>query len=352
MAKTMLVAQMALAALAEAKSSLWGSYQDLRCDLGHGGTPLDGADTPLQNVSMTDCEEHCDGTSACVAFVFHNLSHYSHRSSSGDCYFRSAIDVGNCSNTASQRNSYFTVYQVAPPPLKGNIVYHLFEPKYTGLADKDAGDFKGDAGFIFSTFSKFEMTNPEASMEHNIIEMSEVDVTGWGTYEQCNSPGAEGLFTCPSNQSIYCCTTHDPANRSHNIPANHTRDQLPGIDVSKMTLGPMFGFGGFWYSFPAESQDVTWTERLKRRIAGKCLGDAWRNEAGGCNECGESLDSCVADCIKAALCVNGSTVQLEAVWNRVFADPSECPEVPLPSNEQPFTDDFEVLRFPPATLAV
>jgi hypothetical protein len=260
--------------------------------------------------------------------------------------------VDDCSNTASQHRSYYTFYQVAPPPLKGNVVYHLFEPKYTGLADKDGGDSKGDFGFIFGTFSKYEKTNPEASMEHNIIEMSEVDVTGWSTYEECNAPGCTGGFTCPSDSSTYCCTTHDPKNHSHNIPANHTRDQLPGLEVSKMTLGPLFGFGGFWYSFPAESQNVTWTERLKRRIAGKCLGDAWRKEAGGCNACGESLDSCVADCIKAALCVNGSVAKLESVWDRVFADPEECPDVPLPSKEHPFTEDFEVLHMPAAVAVV
>merc|ERR1711998_820240 len=85
------------------------------------------------------------------------------------------------------------------PPLTGNIVYHLLERKYTGLANRDGGDFKGDAGFIFGTFNKFEVTNPEASMEHNILEMSEVNVTGWGQYEECNAPGCTGMFTCPAH---------------------------------------------------------------------------------------------------------------------------------------------------------
>jgi len=336
MVKTALVGQLALAALAD--KGLYGYYGDLRCYEGHGGTPLDDADTPMY-ATMSQCEDHCDGTSNCVAFSWHGISYRL----PGNCYFRSAINVSEC-EVGSSHSGWYTFYQVAPPKLKDNIMYHLFEPKYTGLANKDAGDFKGDAGFIFGTFSKFEKTNPEASMEHNVIEMSEVDVTGWDTYEECNAPGATGMFTCPSDQSSYCCTTHDPANHSHNIPANHTRSQLPGLEVSKMTLGSLFGFGGFWYSFPEESQNVTWTERLKRRIAGKCLGDAWRTAAGGCDQCGESLDSCVADCIKAVLCVNGSTQQLETVWDKVFADPNECPDVPLPSKEQPFTADFDVLH--------
>jgi hypothetical protein len=339
MVQMSLVAQLTFAALADAK--LYGYYRDLHCYEGHGGTPLDDADTPVTSTTMDACEDHCDETPGCVAFAW--KAHLFSRTT-GDCYFRSAINVSEC-DAASLGWDMFT--QVAPPPLKGNIVYHLFEPKYTGLADKDAGDFKGDSGFIFGTFSKFEETNPEASMEHNIIEMSEVDVTGWGIYEECNAPGAVGMFTCPSNSSTYCCTTHDPANRSHNIPANHTRDQLPGLEVSMMTLGPAFGLGGFWFSFPAESQNVTWTEKLKRRIAGKCLGDAWRTAAGGCDACGESLDSCVASCIKAALAVNGSTQQLEAIWDRVFADPEECPDVPLPSQEEPFTNGL-----PPALLVV
>merc|ERR1712048_1069202 len=168
--------------------------------------------------------------------------------------------------------------------------------------------------------------------QHNILEMSEVNVTGWGRYEECNAPGAVGQFTCPENQTDYCCTNHDPKNHSHNIPANHTRTQLPGIELNKFSLGPQYGFPGFWFSFPKESQNVTWTERVLRRIAGKCLGDAWRRDAGGCDQCGEDLDSCVADCIQAALCVNGSTVLLQATWDRVFANASECPDVPFPED--------------------
>lgn len=84
--------------------------------------------------------------------------------------------------------------QVEPPPLTVTT-YHLFESKYSGLANRDAGDFKGDAGFIFNTFSNWSKGNPEASMEHNIIEMSEVNVTGWGHYEECNAPGANQGFS-------------------------------------------------------------------------------------------------------------------------------------------------------------
>lgn len=300
----------------------------------------------MQNTTRDVCEEVCDKTSDCVAFAWRSLDPHDYHQDHGSCYFRSAINATECD--MGNHSGWDTFTQVAPPPLKGNIMYHLFEPKYTGLSNRDAGDFKGDAGFIFGTFSPWEKTNPEASMEHNIIEMSEVDVAGWSGYEECNAPGATGWFTCPSNSSIYCCTTQDPANHSHHIPANHTRDQLPGLEVSVMSLGPAFGLGGFWFSFPAESENVTWTQKLKRRIAGKCLGNAWRTAAGGCNECpGESLDSCVADCIKASLCVNGSTETLEAIWDRVFANPEECPDIPLPSEAQPFTDGL-----PPAILIV
>jgi len=204
-------------------------------------------------------------------------------------------------------------------------VWHLFERKYTGLAGKDGGDFKGDAGFIFGTFNKFEDTNPEASMEHNILEMSEVNVTGWGQYEACNAPGCTGMFTCPANQTDYCCTL------GHR-PAEHTNTTLPGLEANKMSLGPQFGFGGWWYSFPKESEGVTWTEKRLRRINGKCLGDAWRQDAGGCADCGDSLDKCVADCIKAALVPDGNTTLLQATWDRVFNDPNECEEVALPED--------------------
>jgi hypothetical protein len=215
-----------------------------------------------------------------------------------------------------------------PPPFEANIVYHLFEPKYTGLANKDCGDFKGDMGFIFGTFQKYFVGNPEASMEHNIIEMSEVNVTGWGQYEECNAPGAVGAFTCP-NGTEYCCTT----GLQPPVPANHTRDQLPGLEASKLSLGVRFGFGGWWFSFPKESEGRTWSQRVLRRVAGKCVGDAWRADAGGCGDCGEELDSCVADCIKSVLAVNGSTELLQKTWDRVFADQDKCPDVPFPEQD-------------------
>merc|ERR1740117_1306348 len=145
------------------------------------------------------------------------------------------------------------------------------------------------------------------------------------------------MFTCPENQTEYCCTHHDPKNHSHNIPAIHTSTQLPGLEMAPSMSSLKGGSGGFWFSFPKESQGVTWTEKTLRRIAGKCVGDAWRKDAGGCDECGEALDTCVADCIKVALCLDGNTDLLEATWDRVFADRHECPEVPQATTSQTTT---------------
>merc|ERR1719197_2006724 len=76
-----------------------------------------------------------------------------------------------------------------PPPNKTVTTYHLFQPKYTGLANKDAGDFLGDASFIFLTFNSFEAGNPEADIQDNIIEMSTVTVKEWSPhYLLCNAP--------------------------------------------------------------------------------------------------------------------------------------------------------------------
>jgi hypothetical protein len=203
-------------------------------------------------------------------------------------------------------------------------VWHLFEGKYTGLANKDGGDFKGEMGFIFSTFSKFEETNPEASIEHNIFEMSEVNVTGWDRYQPCNAPGCTGMFTCPVDGD-YCCTI----GRS---PAPNDNTTLPGREKSPMGLGKNYGDKGYWYSFPRESQNVTWTEKMLRRVEGKCVANEWRKDAGGCEDCGEELDSCVADCIKAALAKDGDTTLLRATWDRVFNSTEICPDLPLPEN--------------------
>jgi len=308
-------------------ADIWSRNGYLHCYEGHGGTPVGAKDVELANTTTSLCKKACENDPNCHAFTISKSSRR-RRPTPQSCYLRSSVDLQAC----QQSYTWDTYTQVAPPSLTGIIAYHLFESKYTGLANKDAGDFKGDAGFIFGTFSKYQKDNPEASMEHNIIEMSEVNVTGWGQYEECNAPGAsEFTFNCSADASDYCCTTHDPNNRSHNIPAVHTKDQLPGLEVSVMSLGSQFGFPGFWFSFPKESEGVTWTQKTLRRIAGKCVGNAWRTAAGGCSECGEVLDQCVAGCIQQALCVNGSTDKLEQIWNRVFADPNECPDVALPS---------------------
>ena len=323
-----MIALLGLGWIALANGHLYAPYKYTRCYPGHGGTPFDANDTPIaKNITSDECEKFCENTTDCVAFAQTYIPH-DWNDQHADCFLRSRVNLTKCE--ISEQTGWITYAQTEPPALKGNILYHLFEPKYTGLANKDAGDVKGDSGFIFGTFSSWSKGNPEASLEHNIMEMSEVNVTGWGRYEQCNAPGASGYHTCSKEKKDYCCTIHDQKNHSHNIPTNHTRTQLPGIEVSVETLGVHFGFPGWWASFPKESQNVTWTEKVLRRISGRCLGDAWRKDAGGCSECGKELDQCVAGCIQSSLCVNGSVALLQATWHRVFADPNECPNVPWP----------------------
>jgi len=321
----------ALAALLASAESLWASHRGTHCYEGHGGTPLDANDTAIFNVTTQDCEAACGSATNCAVITVKGGGRRRKPSGPTECYLRSDVNLSQCEVSESKYDNTWTTYtQVDPPPLMGLITYHLFEAKYTGVANRDAGDFKGDADFIFSTFSSWSKGNPEASMEHNIIEMSEINVTGWGVYEECNAPGAEGMFTCPENQTEYCCTHHDPKNHSHNIPAIHTSTQLPGLEMAPSMSSLKGGSGGFWFSFPKESQGVTWTEKTLRRIAGKCVGDAWRKDAGGCDECGEALDQCVATCIQASLCKDDDITLLQATWDRVFADVTECPEVSPP----------------------
>jgi hypothetical protein len=158
--------------------------------------------------------------------------------------------------------------------------------------------------------------------------MSEINVTGWGQYDECNAPGAHQMhFSCPKNQTEYCCTTHD--DKGHEVPAKNTKHSLPGVEVNFISLGPKYGFPGFWFSFPRESENITWTEKKVRRIAGLCLGNAWRKDAGGCGECGIALDPCVATCIQRESMPDGNVTLLQKTWDRVFANTTECPDVPF-----------------------
>jgi hypothetical protein len=203
----------------------------------------------------------------------------------------------------------------------------LFEPKYTGLANKDAGDFLGDMGFIFMTFSKFEVDNPEADIQDNIIEMSTVTVKEWGNeYLKCNAPGAAyngshgQALNCPKSSPDYCCT----GNRTE-ITA-----ETPAAYEDRTRKG-----GGNWFSFPKASQGQLWTEKMERRIQGSCVAKLWREEAGGCSSCGADLDQCVANCIENALCPRESHsyarnyTNLRPSWDRAFSNKKLCPDVPL-----------------------
>lgn len=199
------------------------------------------------------------------------------------------------------------------PPTPANItVWHLFEPKYTGLANKDGGDFRGDVHFFFLAFQAFEKSNPEADIADNIFEMSTVTVQGWGEYVPCNAPGASDLqFKCPSNSTSYCCSNKTA----------WTADTFPGVKTE---------YGGFWYSFPMESEGKTWTEKVERRIKSSCLAEAWRSDAGGCPDCGSDLDQCVATCIQSTLAPGDNYTALQATWDRVFNDTKLCPDQPFP----------------------
>lgn len=219
--------------------------------------------------------------------------------------------------------------QMQTPPRRNLLVYHLLERKYTGLANKNAGDFKGDMGFILGTFSAYVNGDPEASIQRNIFELSAVNISGWGEFEVCSPPGRTGDFTCPANSPVYCCSDEK------DVPVHHTPQQFPGVTASPMSLGRQFGFPGWWFSFPLESQGVTWNETLLRRIEGRCLGNAWRSAAGGCPRCGPELDECVAQCINTTLALDGSTERLQMIWDAAFEETDRsCPDVSLPSGAE------------------
>lgn len=213
-----------------------------------------------------------------------------------------------------------------PPPGKTTTVYNLIEPKYTGVANKDAGDFVGDALFIFSTFSPQEAGNPEASIENNVLEMTTVTVEDWSTeYLPCNAPGATykgpmGILNCPSTNADYCCVGNRTEVTANTLPAYNSN--------SSLRLA-----GGYWFSFPKESEGKRWTQKLERRIKGSCVGNEWRKDAGGCPSCGEHLDQCVALCIQKALDA-GSFVKdytkLRPAWDRAFMNKTLCPDQALP----------------------
>lgn len=217
----------------------------------------------------------------------------------------------------------------ARPGTTNILVYHLIESKYSGLANKNAADFKGDVGFIFNHESFCNPNNPEMCLENNVFEASIVNVTGWAPLEVCSAPGRTGAYACSASSSNYCCVGSDPNDV-------RTVNNLPGLGLSQMPLGNSFGFPGWWFSFPAQGQKITWNETILRRVQGKCVGNAWRREAGGCAHCGGSLDRCVAECIRQNLMKDGSTTRLQHAWDGAFGLDGEhsCPNVLLPDGSR------------------
>lgn len=217
-----------------------------------------------------------------------------------------------------------SIFAAATAADESVTVYHMFQAKYTGLANKDGADYDGEVTFIFDTFQPFEASNPEAAIADNIFEMSTVNVTGFGRYAECNAPGCTGIFNCPAGNTDYCCQT-----RFFPYPAD--RNTKPGREAAK-AVGRGVKAKGYWYSFPKESQGNTWKETVQRRIKSACLAQAWRDEAGGCPDCSNLASSCVADCIQSKLVVNGDDSKLKATWDRVFSNTTLCPDEPFPSS--------------------
>lgn len=201
----------------------------------------------------------------------------------------------------------------------------MFEPKYTGLANRDAGDFAGEVSFIFMTFQARQAANPEADITDNVFERSTVNVTGFNDrgYLRCNAPGANQSVrdSCPITAADYCCSN----------TTELTKDSLPGRESRNSSHHHSQGIGGYWYSFPKAAEGNTWTEKVERRIKSRCLADAWRSDAGGCPDCGADLDQCVASCIQSKLITNGNNyTALMASWDRAFSDKHLCPDQPFP----------------------
>jgi len=158
--------------------------------------------------------------------------------------------------------------------------------------------------------------------------MSTVTVQKWGTeYLACNAPGAVynssmgKKLDCPKESPDYCCA------------GNRT-------EITAETPAAYKNHGGnsTWFSFPKLSEGKLWTQKLERRIQGACVGNLWRQEAGGCSQCGSDLDQCVAACIQEAMvtCTGMGYhkycdySKLQPAWDRAFKNITLCPDQPLP----------------------
>lgn len=204
--------------------------------------------------------------------------------------------------------------------------WHIISSYFTGVANKDTANELCEAPFIAyyclgqdQTYSAY---NSEEHVENNVIEYIQVWVQGFGQYISCCPPYSKAGGT--NTGDYYRCNawTTDANDNCHtpNLPWN---DEAQGVVYEVGAKNPPGAGTNQWmYSFPAEGEGQTWKQGLSRRIYAPDLANAWRKAAGGCPQCGASLeDGCVGKCLSAQL----SSASLLSIYNAVAGDLANYP---------------------------
>lgn len=191
--------------------------------------------------------------------------------------------------------------------------FHIVPENKTGLENANTGDPAGDIQFALTTMRA--CGGRHQCMDQALLEAVIVTVDGeWREYKQCNPDPAQG-------GRYICC---DGTGSAAEPPCRQTASCSVGRE-QKVNNGTKGKYGGWWYSFTACGEGTSWNvSGQPHRIQAKCLGDKWRDAAGGCSQCaGPALGECVRACVIAAVAVQ----ELENIWYRVIVG-GECPNAP------------------------
>jgi len=183
-------------------------------------------------------------------------------------------------------------------------VFHILDKSAPhGISEMNAGNPRGDMGFIFGTDSDTRARGCKAYFDNGKIELIYVSVKKWGVYQLCNH--------APGSMTYHC--QFDP-----HKPKPSADPSLPGKEKDAHT-------GGWWYSFPAKGLGKSWNDEsdFHQSPSPECSGHyisagamiKYIGATAGCHNC-DSASKCVdcGACIRKKMSVD----KMVDTWNAVF----------------------------------
>jgi len=254
--------------------------------------------------------------------------------------------------------------QIDPNFAQNLTLYHVHQPSFHTLDDKDTGDAAGDAFFSTRSMSmpiecaddphNHDCYNPEVNSTILVTTKVIVEVDSrFGEYARCNVANGTYSCTCGYGHVGTQCKSNKVGREDVGAHFNRTKGSK-NYDWWKTNLA--LKLGGFWYSTlstgncKTQSTNCTWRvvetlRNVNHKCQDKLLSESVEKEGSECfNACPQpknQTSTCWVECYFTTLLGEGSgkgIVQDEGMtkgaivdaWTQAFQSVEEggCPEVP------------------------